>query len=120
MRRPKLRPIYAILIAGSSFAVAIVFFLWGVSKSNAADELEAEYATSYRYHRVSGSNDNFALLLSESGNRPTMTVIRYESELDDLRIGANLLKELSGAGLFLAFTFVGVTFLARWEQKQSS
>lgn len=115
-RVPKLTTRAVTVMAIASFVLGAILFVWGSSIDNAASDLEADYAPSLRVHR-STDGDDFDPLFSSSGTRPTKTAIRYESEVEDSRIGAELFKQLGAIAVLLSLFFIPVAFVVHREQK---
>lgn len=106
-----------VILSACSLVLGVVLFLWGNSMDLAADDMEADYSRSYTIHLSVGGDGYGSLLFSDSGTRPSMTVIRYESELEDARIAAELLKQLGAIAVLLALFFIPVAFVVHREQK---
>ncbi len=119
-RVPKLTTTTAAILSACSLVLGVVLFLWGNSMNLAADDMETDFSRSYTFHRSVGGDGYGLHLYSDSGTRPSMTVIRYESELADARIGAELLMQLGGVAILFALFLIPVAFVVHREKKKQS
>lgn len=119
-KAPKLTTTAVAISGGISFVIGVLLFLWGNSMDLEADAMEADFARDYAIYRSLELVSTQTLLFSSSGARPSMTVIRFESEVEDLRIGGELLMQLGGVAVLFACFCIFLGFVVHRENKKSA
>lgn len=116
-KAPRLTTRAVVVLGSASFVLGVLLFAWGNSMDNQASAMEADFSTDYAIYRSLGMVSTQTLLFSSSRARPSMTVIRFESEVEDLRNGGGLLMELGGVATLFAFFCIPLGFVVHREQK---
>jgi len=119
-KAPKLTTTAVAISGGISFVIGVLLFFWGNSMDLEADALEPDFAHDYAIYRSLELVSTQTLLFSSSGARPSMTVIRFESEVEDLRNGGGLLMELGGVAVLFACFCIFLGFVVHRENKKSA